>query len=88
MSDDPVVFIYLNVQQYGDIHTLYTACKNHGFVMISYYDIRAARNAMKALQNKLMRHKKLSIHYSSPNVSFMYKCTFLGSFYDNVSHVV
>ncbi|XP_044508153.1 protein MEI2-like 4 isoform X2 [Mangifera indica] len=54
-------------EQYGDIHTLYTACKNHGFVMISYYDIRAARNAMKALQNKLMRHKKLSIHYSSPN---------------------
>ncbi|XP_031282976.1 protein MEI2-like 4 isoform X2 [Pistacia vera] len=53
-------------EQYGDIHTLYMACKHRGFVMISYYDIRAARNAMKALQNKLMRRRKLNIHYSSP----------------------
>ncbi|KAJ6410517.1 hypothetical protein OIU84_007293 [Salix udensis] len=32
-------------EQYGDIRTLYTASKHRGFVMISYYDIRAARNA-------------------------------------------
>ncbi|KAH7548508.1 hypothetical protein JRO89_XS14G0144800 [Xanthoceras sorbifolium] len=53
-------------EQYGDIRTLYTACKHRGFVMISYYDIRAARNAMKALQNKPMRRRKLDIHYSIP----------------------
>ncbi|TXG49031.1 hypothetical protein EZV62_024906 [Acer yangbiense] len=53
-------------EQYGDIHTLYTACKHRGFVMISYYDIRAARSAMKALQNKPMRRRKLDIHYSIP----------------------
>lgn len=52
--------------QYGEIHTLYTACKHRGFVMISYYDIRAARNAMKALQCKILRHRKLDIHYSIP----------------------
>ncbi|KAF3430907.1 hypothetical protein FNV43_RR25637 [Rhamnella rubrinervis] len=53
-------------EQYGDIRTLYTACKHRGFVMISYYDIRAARNAMKTLQNRPLRRRKLDIHYSIP----------------------
>eukprot|EP00898_Chlorokybus_atmophyticus_P004766 jgi/Chlat1/5290/Chrsp35S05248 len=53
-------------EQYGAIRTLYTACKHRGFVMISYYDIRAARNAMRALQNKSLRRRKLDIHYSIP----------------------
>ncbi|KAJ9186144.1 hypothetical protein P3X46_005679 [Hevea brasiliensis] len=53
-------------EQYGDIRTLYTSCKHRGFVMISYYDIRAARNAMKALQDRPLRHRKLDIHYSIP----------------------
>ncbi|KAK1365573.1 RNA recognition motif 1 in plant MEI2-like protein [Heracleum sosnowskyi] len=52
--------------QYGDIRTLYTACKHRGFVMISYYDLRAAQNAMKALQNKPLRRRKLDIHFSIP----------------------
>ncbi|KAF3323578.1 protein MEI2-like 4 isoform X2 [Carex littledalei] len=53
-------------EQYGDIRTLYTACKHRGFVMISYYDIRSARNAMRSLQNKPLRRRKLDIHYSIP----------------------
>ncbi|KAM6589785.1 hypothetical protein CsatA_012390 [Cannabis sativa] len=53
-------------EQYGDIRTLYTACKHRGFVMISYYDLRSARNAMKALQNRPLRRRKLDIHYSIP----------------------
>ncbi|KAM0054784.1 putative RNA recognition motif domain, mei2-like RNA recognition, RNA-binding domain superfamily [Helianthus debilis subsp. tardiflorus] len=53
-------------EQHGDIRTLYTACKHRGFVMISYYDIRAARTAMRALQNKPLRRRKLDIHYSIP----------------------
>ncbi|KAG6781345.1 hypothetical protein POTOM_014242 [Populus tomentosa] len=57
-------------EQYGDIRTLYTACKHRGFVMISYYDIRAAENAMKALQNRPLRRRKLDIHYSIPKVDF------------------
>ncbi|KAF7840223.1 protein MEI2-like 1 isoform X1 [Senna tora] len=56
-------------EQYGDIRTTYTACKHRGFVMISYYDIRAAQNAMKALQNKSLRSRKLDIHYSIPKVN-------------------
>ncbi|KAK1270104.1 Protein MEI2-like 4 [Acorus gramineus] len=53
-------------EQYGDIRTLYTACKHRGFVMISYYDIRAARNAMRALQGKPLKCRKLDIHFSIP----------------------
>ncbi|KAL5791594.1 hypothetical protein ACOSP7_000188 [Xanthoceras sorbifolium] len=53
-------------EQYGDIRTIYTACKHRGFVMVSYYDIRAARNAMRSLQNKPLRRRKLDIHYSIP----------------------
>ncbi|XP_020579938.1 protein MEI2-like 2 isoform X2 [Phalaenopsis equestris] len=53
-------------EQYGDIRTMYTTCKNRGFVMISYYDIRAARTAMRALQNKPLRRRKLDIHFSIP----------------------
>ncbi|KAI7751678.1 hypothetical protein M8C21_006769, partial [Ambrosia artemisiifolia] len=53
-------------EQYGEIQTLYTTCKHRGFVMISYFDIRAARRAMQALQNKPLRRRKLDIHYSIP----------------------
>ncbi|KAK2974181.1 hypothetical protein RJ640_021472 [Escallonia rubra] len=53
-------------EQYGDIQTLYTACKHRGFVMISYHDIRAATNAKSALQDKALRRRKLDIHYSIP----------------------
>lgn len=53
-------------EQYGDIRALYTTCKHRGFVMVSYFDIRAARKAMKALQNKPLRRRRLDIHYSIP----------------------
>lgn len=53
-------------EQFGDIRTLYTTCKHRGFVMISYYDIRAARNAMRSLQNMPLRRRKLDIHFSIP----------------------
>ncbi|XP_072959071.1 protein MEI2-like 2 [Typha angustifolia] len=53
-------------EAYGDIRTLYTATKHRGFVMISYYDIRDARTAMRALQNKPLRRRKLDIHFSIP----------------------
>ncbi|XP_028548605.1 protein MEI2-like 2 isoform X2 [Dendrobium catenatum] len=53
-------------EQYGDIRSMYTQCKHRGFVMISYYDIRHARNAMRVLQNKPLRRRKLDIHFSIP----------------------
>lgn len=58
----------MNLKQFGDIHTFDRACKHHGFVMISYYDIRAAQNAMRAFQNRIFSCKKFDIHYSNPKV--------------------
>jgi hypothetical protein len=37
--------------------------------MVSYYDLRAAQNAMKALQNRSLNSRNLDIHYSFPKVS-------------------
>ncbi|KAH0892758.1 hypothetical protein HID58_055187 [Brassica napus] len=53
-------------EQFGDIQALHTACNNRGFIMVSYYDIRAAQNAARALHNKLLRGTKLDIRYSIP----------------------
>lgn len=59
----------LNVQLYGEIRALDSACKHRGFVMISYFDIRAAQKAIEALQDRPLRFRKLDIHYSIPKVS-------------------
>ncbi|KAK8603348.1 hypothetical protein V6N13_085538 [Hibiscus sabdariffa] len=53
-------------EQYGDIRALDTACKHRGFVMISYFDIRAAEKAMYVLQDRPLRCRKLDIRYSIP----------------------
>ncbi|KAH7866028.1 hypothetical protein Vadar_014435 [Vaccinium darrowii] len=53
-------------EPYGDIRNIHTTCKHRGFVMISYFDIRAAMNAMRYLQSKQLGHQKLDIHYSIP----------------------
>lgn len=45
---------------------MYTLSKHRGFVMISYFDIRHAKAAMRGLQNKILRRRKLDIHYSIP----------------------
>ncbi|KAI4373751.1 hypothetical protein MLD38_011836 [Melastoma candidum] len=53
-------------ERYGEIHSLYTACKHRGFIMISFYDIRAAHDAMTALQGRPFQRRNLDIHYSVP----------------------
>ncbi|KAL5202768.1 hypothetical protein ABZP36_013720 [Zizania latifolia] len=53
-------------QQYGDIHILYTSFKHHGFVTVSYYDIRAAQNAMRALHCKTLGLMNLDVQFSVP----------------------
>lgn len=53
-------------ESYGEIRSIYTQTKHRGFVMISYYDIRHAKNAMKNLQHKIIRKRKIDIHYSIP----------------------
>lgn len=51
-------------QQYGDIQTLHTSCKNHGVVIVSYYDIRAAQNAIRELHNKPLGLMNLDVQLS------------------------
>ncbi|KAG5412216.1 hypothetical protein IGI04_008535 [Brassica rapa subsp. trilocularis] len=53
-------------EQFGDIQAFQTAFKSRGFIMVSFYDIRAAQNAARALHNKLLRGTKLDIRYSIP----------------------
>lgn len=38
--------------------------------MVSYYDIRSAQNAARALHGRLLRGRKLDIRYSIPKVLF------------------
>jgi hypothetical protein len=53
-------------KQFGDVRALHTAGKNRGFIMVSYYDIRAAQKAARALHGRLLRGRKLDIRYSIP----------------------
>ncbi|CAM0958839.1 unnamed protein product [Alopecurus aequalis] len=52
-------------QQYGDVQKLST-CKDHGYVTVSYYDIRAAQNAMRILHGKPLGLMKLDVQFSIP----------------------
>jgi len=58
-------------QQHGDIQALHTSCKNHGFVTVSYYDIRAAQNAMRALHNTTLGLMNLDVQFSITKENFL-----------------
>lgn len=49
-------------EQYGDVRTLYTSFRHRGFIVVSYYDIRAAQNAVM-FQTKSIRGQKLDIQF-------------------------
>nr|XP_017254543.1 PREDICTED: protein MEI2-like 4 isoform X2 [Daucus carota subsp. sativus] len=51
------------LEKYGEIHSLYTSCKHLGYIIVSYYDIRAARSARNSLHNKPWRPMNLDAHY-------------------------
>ncbi|AQK79650.1 protein MEI2-like 3-like isoform X2 [Zea mays] len=53
-------------QQYGDVQTFDTSCKSHGIVTVSYYDIRAAQDAVRAVHNKPLGLMKLDVQFSLP----------------------
>ncbi|KAL8230465.1 hypothetical protein R6Q57_000243 [Mikania cordata] len=50
-------------EQHGCIQTFYTLCRSQGFVIVSYYDLRAATIAFSKLQNIPLENEKLYIHY-------------------------
>lgn len=49
---------------FGDIHSLYTASKHRGYVMVTYHDIRAARLAQSTLVGQTWRGTQLSCQFS------------------------
>ena len=54
------------VQAYGEIRSLYTACKLRGFVVLSFYDLRASCLAIHALQGARVGAGNLHISFSTP----------------------
>jgi hypothetical protein len=46
-TDEELLTIF---SQCGEVRSMYTSCKHRGFVMISYYDIRASTRAKQVLQ--------------------------------------
>lgn len=52
--------------QFGEIRNMYTSCKQRGFVMISYFDIRHAKAAMANLQHYTVQKRQIDVHYSIP----------------------
>lgn len=46
-TDEELLSVF---RQYGEVRSMYAACKHRGFVMISYYDIRDATRAKQLLQ--------------------------------------
>ena len=54
------------LQAFGEINSVYTACKHRGFVVISYFDIRAATLANHTLQGQALQGHALEVHFSLP----------------------
>jgi hypothetical protein len=54
------------LQAYGEVRTLYTAALARGFIMIVYYDLRAACLAMHSLQGMQLGGTTLDIHFAAP----------------------
>jgi hypothetical protein len=55
------------LQAYGEIRTLYTACKARGLVTVSYFDLRAACLAMHSLAGAPLGDALLEVQYPVPS---------------------
>lgn len=47
---------------FGDVHSLYTAAKSRGYVVVSYHDVRAATLAHHTLHGQTWEGRQLSCH--------------------------
>ncbi len=54
-------------QAYGEIRTMYTACKGRGLVTVSYHDLRAACLAMHSLAGVSIAGTNLDVHFPPPS---------------------
>ncbi|KAK9825608.1 hypothetical protein WJX74_010139 [Apatococcus lobatus] len=59
---------------YGDIRTLYTAGKQHGFILVSFFDVRAAYMAITAVKHaQASQQSSLEITYAGAAESLIEK---------------
>ncbi|GAB4815073.1 hypothetical protein N2152v2_002119 [Parachlorella kessleri] len=58
--------LHVVFEAFGEINSIYTACKHRGFVVISYFDIRAATLANHTLQGQALKGHALEVHFSLP----------------------
>lgn len=62
------------LQVYGDIRTLYTAGKQHGFILVSFFDVRAAYMAITAVKHaQASQQSCLEITYAGAAESLIEK---------------
>ena len=54
-----------HLQEYGEIRSLYTACKPQGYVVLTFYDLRAAFLAVHALRGSRLREHPLTVRFST-----------------------
>ena len=54
------------LQQFGDLRSLYSRCKHRGFVMATFFDIRAAQYSLESLEGEILAGLPLSVHFSIP----------------------
>lgn len=53
-------------QAFGEVRSLYTAAKARGFVVVSYFDTRAATLAQHTLSGQALAGRALDVHFSLP----------------------
>lgn len=56
----------MRIQQYGDLRTLYTACKEQGWLMISYWNIIAAKLAKVNMDRQVIHGRQCGVQFA-PN---------------------
>lgn len=54
------------LQAFGEVRSLYTAAKARGFVVVGYYDTRAATLAKHTLSGQALGGQQLDVHFSLP----------------------
>jgi hypothetical protein len=53
-------------EAFGEVRSLYTAAKARGFVVVGYYDTRAATLAQHTLSGQALGAQRLDVHFSLP----------------------
>lgn len=76
------------LQVYGDIRTLYTAGKQHGFILVSFFDVRAAYMAITAVKHaQASQQSCLEITYAGAAESLIEKDVNQGRPSESCEHV-